>query len=321
MKLIIQIPCYNEEETLPITLQDLPRSLPGIDSVEWLVIDDGSTDRTVEVARKHGVDHIVSNSRNCGLAKTFMRGIHSALDLGADIIVNTDADNQYKGACIENLIEPILAGDAEMVIGARPIFKNENFSFLKKMLQAFGSWTVRLASNSTIPDAPSGFRALSREAAMQLNVYNNYTYTIETIIQAGQKNIPMTWVPIEVNGELRASRLFKSIPSYIIRSMNVIVRMFVVYRPFRFFMSIGSMLFALGIILGLRFLFIYITSSGSGNVQSLILTSILIGIGFQTMLIAFVVDLISVNRKLMEELLYKSRLVSNQIKPNDETGK
>ncbi len=307
MKLIIQIPCYNEEQTLPVTLRDLPRELPGISSIEWLVIDDGSTDNTVQVARKNGVHHIVSNSKNLGLAKTFMKGLQTALELGADIIVNTDADNQYRGSCVKDLVAPIIAGNAEMVIGARPIFANTNFSFIKKILQSLGSWTVRLASNSNIPDAPSGFRAFSREAAIQLNVYNNYTYTLETIIQAGQKNIPMTWVPIEINEELRPSRLFKSIPSYILKSTTVIIRMFVVYRPFRFFMSLGMVILTLGLLLGMRFLYIYITGSGSGNVQSLILTGILIGVGFQTMLTAFVVDLISVNRKLLEELLRKSR--------------
>jgi len=307
VKLIIQIPCYNEEETLPVTLKDLPRELAGIDCIEWLVIDDGSTDRTVQVARENGVHHIISNSTNLGLAKTFMKGLQTALELEADIIVNTDADNQYCGSSIKNLVAPILDGNAEMVIGARPIFANSNFSLIKKILQSLGSWTVRLASNSNIPDAPSGFRAFSREAAMQLNVYNNYTYTLETIIQAGQKNIPMTWVPIEINKELRPSRLFKSIPSYILKSTTVIIRMFVVYRPFRFFMSLGAVIFTLGLLLGIRFLYIYMTIGSTGNVQSLILTSILIGIGFQTMLTAFVVDLISVNRKLLEELLRKSR--------------
>jgi glycosyltransferase involved in cell wall biosynthesis len=288
MKVVIQIPCYNEEKALPITLDALPRSLPGVDQVEWLIIDDGSTDQTAEVALAHGVDHIISHHKNMGLAKAFMTGLHACLEQGADIIVNTDADNQYCADCIPDLIRPIIEGKAEIVIGARHIDEVKDFSWIKKVLQKLGSWTVRLASGTDIPDAPSGFRAITRDAARKLNVFNNHTYTLETIIQAGQKDIPI-------------------IPSYIRRSIFTILRIFVVYKPFRFFASIGSILISLGILIGLRFLYYYFSGHGSGHVQSLIFASILIGMGFQTILVAFVVDLISVNRRMLEELQYKNR--------------
>ena len=307
MKLIIQIPCYNEEKALPAMLSALPRSVPEIDTVEWLIIDDGSTDRTVEVAKKYGVDHVVALPRNQGLAKAFMAGLEASLKAGADIIVNTDADNQYGADCIPDLIHPILEGKAEMVIGARPIEQIAHFSFTKKILQRLGSWAVRGASNTDIPDAPSGFRAISREAARKLNVFNAYTYTLETIIQAGQKNIAITWVPIRTNEYVRQSRLVKSLTSYIGKSVLTILRIFVVYSPFRFFMSIGALLFILGTLIGIRFLWYFLNGQGGGHVQSLILASILIGIGFQTIMVAFIADLLSVNRRLLEELQYKSR--------------
>jgi len=307
MKLIIQIPCYNEEKALETTLSALPREVPGVDIVEWLIIDDGSKDRTVEVAKAHGVDHVVSLPRNQGLAKAFMAGLEASITAGADIIVNTDADNQYCADCIPDLIRPILEAKAEMVVGARPIEQIEHFSFSKKLLQRLGSWTVRLASSTDIPDAPSGFRAISKEAARKLNVFNNYTYTLETIIQAGQKNISVTWVPIRTNESLRPSRLVKSILSYVRRSVFTILRIFVVYNPFRFFMFIGTVLFTLGTLIGARFLWYFFSGQGGGHVQSLILASILIGIGFQTIMVAFIADLLSVNRRLLEELQYKSR--------------
>jgi glycosyltransferase involved in cell wall biosynthesis len=306
-KLIIQIPCFNEEATLPITLSFLPRKIPGIDKVEWMIIDDGSTDKTIQVAKAHDVDHIVSHSKNLGLAKAFMTGIRSCLERGADIIVNTDADNQYSADCIPSLIQPILEGKAELVVGARSVDEIESFSHVKKLFHKIGSWIVRIASNTNIPDAPSGFRAISRKAARDLNVFNNYTYTLETIIQAGQKNIPITWVPIHTNKDIRPSRLIKNMPTYIFKSIITIIRIFVVYRPFRFFMIIGAILFSFGILIGLRYMWYYFTGDAVGHVQSLILSSILIGMGFQTILIAFVVDLQSVNRRLLEELLYKSR--------------
>ncbi len=301
-KLIIQIPCYNEARTLHIALAALPRQVPGFAVVEWLVIDDGSVDETVQVARQCGADHVVSHTGNQGLARAFMTGLDAALRLGADVIVNTDADNQYNAADIPALTLPILEHRADIVIGARPVATIEHFSPLKKMLQHLGSWVVRLASKTNIPDAPSGFRAISRTAAQRLMVFNDYTYTLETIIQAGQKNMAITSVPVRVNEDLRPSRLVKSIPSYVQRSIGTILRIFVIYRPFRFFGTIGVALFGAGFIIGLRFLFYYVQGSGAGHVQSLILASILLGMGFQAVLIAFVADLLAANRKLLEDL-------------------
>lgn len=305
MKVIIQIPCYNEAQTLGLTLAELPRSLPGVDKVEWLVIDDGSSDNTAEVAKAHGVDYVVRHPRNQGLAKAFMTGLRACLERGAGIIVNTDADNQYDASCITDLIRPIQEGRAAIVVGARPIDQIQDFSPVKKMLQKIGSWTVRIASGTDIPDAPSGFRAIHRDAAMRLNVFNNYTYTLETIIQAGQKQIPITWVPVRTNAYLRPSRLVKSIPGYVRRSIVTILRIFVVYRPFRFFASIGIVLFGLGFLLGLRFLFFYIFESGAGHIQSLILAAILLGMGYLTLHVALLADLLNVNKSLLEELRYR----------------
>lgn len=307
MKLIIQIPCYNEAETLGITLRELPRKVAGFDSVEWLIIDDGCTDSTVEVARAHGVDHVFCLTRNQGLARGFMAGLEACLKLGADVIVNTDADNQYDARDIQTLVKPILDGKADIVVGTRPIARIEDFSPAKKFLQRLGSWVVRMVSGTDIGDAPSGFRAMSREAALRLNVFSEYTYTLETIIQAGQKRMAITSVPIGVNGHLRPSRLVKNIPTYIFRSVITICRIFVVYNPFRFFMALGLALFAAGFLLGVRFLFFYLSGDGGGHVQSLVLTSILIGMGFQAGLFAFIVDLLAVNRKLLEETQYKLR--------------
>ena len=309
MKLIIQIPCYNEAGTLAIALGALPRKVEGFDKVEWLIINDGSTDDTVKVAGECGVDHIVSFKRNQGLARGFMAGIKEALKQGADVIVNTDADNQYEADDIPKLTQPILAHKAEYVIGERPITKTEHFSPAKKFLQKLGSWVVRKASKTDIPDAPSGFRAMSRECAMQLNVYNDYTYTLETIIQAGQKNMAITSVPIRTNEDLRPSRLLSSIPNYIKKSVVTIIRIFVVYRPFRFFMTIAAILFGLGFLLGLRYLYFHITEDSGGHIQSVILAGVLLGMGFQTGLIAFVADLLSVNRKLIEDVQYHQRLI------------
>jgi len=305
MKLIIQIPCYNEAETLPITLADLPREVEGFDEVEWLIINDGSTDNTIEVAKAHGVDHVVDLKFNQGLARGFMAGLKEALRQGADVIVNTDADNQYEAKDIPTLVRPILEGRAEYVIGARPIDQTEHFSKAKKLLQKLGSWVVRKASRTDIPDAPSGFRAMSRDCAMRLNVYNNYTYTLETIIQAGQKNMAVTSVPVRTNKDLRPSRLLSSIPNYIKKSVVTIVRIFVVYKSFQFFMTIAALLFGAGFLLGLRYLYFYFTGDGGGHIQSVILAGVLMGMGFQTGLIAFVADLLSVNRKLLEELRYE----------------
>jgi glycosyltransferase involved in cell wall biosynthesis len=307
MKLIIQIPCYNEEKTLAFTLKQIPRSIPGIDTVELLIINDGSTDRTVEVAKANGVAHVVDFPKNKGLAKGFMAGIERCLTEGADIIVNTDADNQYNAADIPKLIQPILDGTAEFVVGARPISNIRHFSPIKKALQKIGSYVVRKISQTDIPDAPSGFRAISRDAAMRLNVHSRYTYTLETIIQAGLNDIAITSVPIRVNEELRPSRLVRSTWSYIKRSIFTMLRIFVVYKPFRFFMSIGIFVFLLGTIFGLRFLYFFFTGNGTGHVQSLILTAILLMMGFQTMLVAFLSDLLATNRRLLEDIRYRQQ--------------
>ncbi len=309
MKLIIQIPCYNESETLAIALGALPREVEGFDKVEWLIINDGSTDDTVKVAKECGVDHIVNFKHNQGLAKGFMAGIKESLKQDADVIVNTDADNQYEADDIPKLTQPILEHKAEYVIGSRPISMTEHFSPAKKFLQKLGSWVVRKASKTDIPDAPSGFRAISRECAMQLNVYNDYTYTLETIIQAGQKNMAITSVPIRTNEDLRPSRLLSSIPNYIKKSVVTIVRISVVYSPFRFFMTIAVVLFGLGFLIGLRFIYYYFTEDYSGHMQSVVLSGVLLGMGFQTGLIAFVADLLSVNRKLIEDVQYHQRTI------------
>lgn len=305
MKLIIQIPCYNEAETLPITLKDLPREVPGFSAVEWLVINDGSRDDTEETAKKHGVDHIVSFTNNQGLARAFIAGLDAAVRLGADVIVNTDADNQYMADDIPALVAPILAGKADVVIGERPVNNITSFSPAKKFLQKCGSAVVRFVSKTEVPDAPSGFRAMTREAAMRFNVFNDYTYTLETIIQAGQKNLAITSVPVRVNKVMRPSRLVKSTSSYIRKSLVTIARIFVVYKAFRFFMSVGLSVFCLGFLGGSRFLYFYVTGDGAGHVQSLILSSILLGVGFQTILTAFLADLLAVNRRLMEDVQYR----------------
>ncbi len=305
MKLIIQIPCYNEAATLPVTLKELPRHLNGFSAVEWLVINDGSEDGTAEIARQCGVDHIIDFTGNKGLARAFLAGLDAAIRLGADVIVNTDADNQYCGADISLLVAPILAGRADIVVGSRPIDEITSFSPIKKFLQRVGSKVVRLVSRTDIPDAPSGFRAMSREAALRLNVFNDYTYTLETIIQAGQKGIAITSVPVRVNKPMRPSRLMKSIPSYLGKSLVTIVRIFVVYKSFRFFMTVGMTLAIAGMLTGIRFLGYYLSGNGSGHIQSLILSSILLGVGFQTMLTAFLADLLAVNRRLMEDIQYR----------------
>jgi glycosyltransferase involved in cell wall biosynthesis len=306
-KLIIQIPCYNEEATLGLTLSELPRQVPGVDVVEWLIINDGSIDRTLDVAKACGVDHIVNFERNQGLAKVFMAGIESCLKAGADIIVNTDADNQYCAADIPKLIAPIVDGSAEIVIGARPIQQIEHFSPIKKFLQKLGSWVVRIASKTDIPDAPSGFRAFSREAALRMNVFNEYTYTLETIIQAGQRGVAIAHVPIRTNGYLRPSRLVKSIPVYVQRSLLTIVRIFMTYQPLQFFMLLGSAPLSLGLILCLRWLILFFMGTSRAHVPSLIVAAILILIGFQLWMFGLVADLMSVNRKMLEDIQLRLR--------------
>ncbi|HEY3495102.1 MAG TPA: glycosyltransferase family 2 protein [Polyangiaceae bacterium] len=307
MRLIIQIPCHNEEASLPVALAALPKQVPGVDSVEVLIINDGSTDRTVEVARSLGVDHVVGFPRNQGLAKAFMLGIRSCLERGADIIVNTDADNQYNADDIPALIRPILDGNAEIVVGARPIQSIEHFSMVKKLLQRLGSAVVKRVSGTNVADAPSGFRAFSRDAAARLNVFSEYTYTLETIIQAGQKNMSIVSVPVRVNPDLRPSRLVRSILSYVRRSMITMLRILIIYRSFRFFLNIGAILFLAGAALGARFVYYYLINQGQGHIQSLILAAVLMIFGFQTGLLAFIADLLSVNRRLLEELLEAKR--------------
>lgn len=307
MKLIIQIPCLNEAETLEIALNDLPRQIEGVDEIEYLIINDGSRDNTVEVARKWGVHHIVSFPQNKGLARGFMAGLDAALRQGADIIVNTDADNQYRGEDIAKLIRPILDGEAEVVIGERPIDETEHFSPLKKKLQHLGSFVVRKASRTDIPDAPSGFRAFSRDAAMHMNVINEYTYTLETIVQAGRNRMAITSVPIRTNPELRASRLFKSMASYVKRSMLTILRAFMMYRPMFFFTIVGAVPFLIGLAIGIRFLCFYFTVGGSGHVQSLILACTLMIMGFMTFIIGLQADVIAANRKILEDVQYHLR--------------
>ena len=304
MKLVIQIPCYNESKTLPATISALPREVGGFESVEWLLVDDGSSDDSVTVAREHGVDHVVSHPRNQGLARTFMTGLSEAIRLGADVIVTTDADNQYDAACIPALVAPILAGECDIAIGARPIDTIEHFSPVKKSLQRLGSWVVRKASGTEIQDAPSGFRAISREAALHLEVFTSYTYTLETIIQSGYKNLAVSSVPVAVNEDLRPSRLVRSIPGYVLRSMGTIVRVFLLYRSFALLLTVGILLMTAGFLLGVRYLYFFFIGEGAGHVQSVILMSILTVVGFQTVLFAVLIDLISTNRRLLERLTY-----------------
>lgn len=307
MKLIIQIPCYNEAETLEIALNDLPKKLDGVDEIEYLIINDGSKDDTLEVAKRWGVHHVVNFKQNKGLAKGFMAGIDGCLRNGADIIVNTDADNQYCADDIATLIRPILSGEADMVIGARPIDETEHFSFMKKKLQHFGSWVVRKASNTDIPDAPSGFRAYSREAAMHLNVVNDYTYTLETIVQAGREKIAITSVPVRTNAELRPSRLFNSIWGYVKKSMLTILRAYMMYKPLKCFSYLAVCPVGVGLLIGLRFLYFMALGKSGGHVQSLILACTLIIMGFLTFMIGLVADVIAANRKLLQDTQYHAR--------------
>jgi glycosyltransferase involved in cell wall biosynthesis len=315
MKLVIQIPCYNEEQNLPGTLADLPRSIPGIDEVEILVIDDGSTDRTADVARSLGVDHVLRLPRNLGLARAYKAGLEASIRAGADVIVNTDADNQYYGQDIPALIAPILRGEAELVVGARPIQEIRHFSPLKKALQKIGSQVVRWASRTQVPDAPSGFRALSRAAAMRIQIFSEYTYTLETVIQAGQNAMAVASVPVRVNPQSRPSRLIKSSPSYLRRSALTIVRIFIVYRPFRFFGILGSLVFLGGLLIGVRFLYLYVIGHGAGHVQSLLLAVLLLGTGFFLVIVGILADLIAVNRKLLEEIDFRVQELRDRLGP------
>jgi glycosyltransferase involved in cell wall biosynthesis len=309
MKLIVQIPCYNEEETLPLTVQDIPRQIDGVDQVEILAIDDGSTDNTISVAEEIGVDHIVRNIRNKGLAKTFFAGLDASLRLGADIIVNTDGDNQYRGQDIPKLIAPILRGEADIVIGDRDTDKIPHFSASKKSLQKLGNLMVRVLSDTDVLDAVSGFRAFSREAAMQTNIITDFSYTIETIIQGSNKSMVIANVPIGTNPESRESRLFNSIPMFISRSIATMIRSYTMYRPLRVFLFIGLFFIVCGLIPSIRFLIYFFAGESSGHIQSLILAAILFIIGFQVIMIGLVADIISLNRRLIEETLLRVKRI------------
>lgn len=316
MKLIIQIPCYNEEETLHIALNELPKKIEGIDEIEYLIINDGSKDNTVQVAKDWGVNYVVNFRQNKGLAKGFMAGLDACLRNGADIIVNTDADNQYCADDIEKLVRPIIDEKYDIVIGERPINETKHFSFVKKKLQRLGSWVVRKASKTDIPDAPSGFRAYSREAALRMNVVNEYTYTLETIIQAGREKIAMTSVPIRTNEELRKSRLFKSMFGYVKKSMGTIIRAFIMYKPLRFFTILGLIPFLFGVGIGIRFLVYYFQGVGNGHIQSLILAAVLLLIGWQTIIIGLQADIIAANRKILQDIQYRVKKL--EISKDDE---
>ena len=316
MKLIIQIPCLNEAATLGAALATLPRAVEGFDTVEWLVVDDGSTDGTAELARKVGVDHVIRHPVNRGLATAFMTGIDAALQHGADVIVNTDADNQYEAADIPLLVHPILEHRADMVIGARPVAQTEHFSWIKKKLQRFGSWAVRIASKTDVADAPSGFRAMTRETAMRLNVFNAYTYTLETIIQAGLSNLAVVSVPIRTNPDLRPSRLVRSIPNYVKRSLVTIIRVFVIYRPLALFMWASAILTLVGIAVGTRYLGYFFAGDGGGHVQSLILAALCILLGGLAFMIGLLADLIATNRKLLEQVDFRLQRQSRPLPPD-----
>jgi glycosyltransferase involved in cell wall biosynthesis len=306
-KLIIQIPCLNEAATLPATLADLPRSVPGIDVVEILVVDDGSRDSTADVARACGVDHVVRLRRNKGLAAAFMAGIDASLKAGADYIVNTDADNQYAGDGIPKLLVPILNGDADIVIGDRNIVGQNHMSWRKRQLQRIGSWVVRQVSNTSVPDTTSGFRAYTRDAALRMTIVSEFSYTLESIIQAGKKRMAIAHVPVDTNPRTRESRLFDNAFSYIKQSAATIVRIYAMYEPLKVFTYLGLLVFGAGVAISVRFLYFYFTGTGIGHLQSLIASAVLMIVGFQVLVIGLLADVISGNRKLLEDLLYRVR--------------
>jgi len=306
-KLIIQIPCLNEASTLPATIADLPRSVPGVDIVEFLVVDDGSRDNTAAVARACGVDHVVRLRRNKGLAAAFTAGIDAALKQGADYIINTDADNQYAGSEIPRLLDPLLKGEADIVIGDRNIAELQHMSWRKRQLQRLGSWVVRQVSNTSVPDTTSGFRAYTREAALRMTIVSEFSYTLESIIQAGKKRMAIAHVPVRTNPRTRESRLFDSVFSYIKKSTATIVRIYAMYEPLKVFTYIGLTVFGVGFAISVRFLYFYFTGTGQGHLQSLILAAVLLIVGFQIVVIGLLADVISGNRKLLEDLLYRVR--------------
>lgn len=310
MKLIIQIPCYNEAKTLPQTVAALPRHLPDIDMIEYLVIDDGSRDATVAVALSLGIHHVVRLPHNMGLAQAFAAGLEASIVHGADVIVNTDADNQYVGEDIAKLVEPILAGRAELVVGDRDVATQILFSPTKRRLQRLGSWVISRAAGAAVPDATSGFRAYTREAALRTLVLSNYSYTLETLIQAGARHTAVEHVRIRTNPPTRPSRLMKGLPHYLSNSSVTILRAYTLYRPLRVFLLLGGFAIACGIALSLRFLYFYLLDGGVGHVQSLILAAICLIVGFQTVLIGLLADLVGFNRKILEEVLYRVRKTS-----------
>jgi glycosyltransferase involved in cell wall biosynthesis len=318
MKLIIQIPCFNEADLLPKTLAQLPRQVDGFDSVEILVIEDGSTDETAKIAREHGADHIVHLSRHHGLAQAFALGLDASLRLGADVIVNTDADNQYRAEDIAKLVQPILKDEAEMVIGDRVVQSVAHFPAHKRALQILGSRVVSATAGFEIPDATSGFRALTRQVALETMVLSNYSYTLETLIQAGAKGMRVAFVPITTNPPERPSRLFRSVRNYLANSIVTIIRAFTLYRALRIFTIISIILLLMGILIGGRFLVFYFQGRGSGNVQSLILAAVFLIVGFITFLIGLIADLVSFNRKILEEVLYRLRRL--EIKKSSDVG-
>jgi glycosyltransferase involved in cell wall biosynthesis len=312
VKLVVQIPCLNEAETLPVTLSEIPRDIAGVDEIEVLIIDDGSSDRTSEVATEHGADHVLRFARSRGLAFTFRSGVDAALALGADIIVNTDGDNQYPGSQIPKLIQPILEKRADMVIGDREVQNVEHFSFTKKKLQALGSWVVRQVSGTGVPDTTSGFRAFTRDAAQRLNVISEYTYTLETIIQAGKKRMAVEHIPIKAR-VTRPSRLISSTWNYVKRSAATIVRIYTMYEPLKIFSYIGALFLSAGLFLSGRYLYFVWIGEGRGHVQSVIAASILLTVGFMVILIGFVADIMASVRRLLEEVLYRQRRLEDKI--------
>lgn len=311
-KLIIQIPCHNEEGTIGLSLDALPRNIEAIDVIEYQIIDDGCTDKTVEVARAHGVHHVVKMNGHKGLARGFIAGIDHALEQGATVIVNTDADNQYEARDIPALVRSVINGEADITIGARPIDETEHFSKTKKILQKLGSRVVRLVSNTDVIDAPSGFRAISRDAAMRMHVFGVHTYTVETLIQAGQNGLVIQSIPVRTNPDLRPSRLVRSVSSYVRRSMMTIIRVFILYRPLRLFASVALLLFGAGFLLGVRYVYFYLNGD-SGHVQSVILSALLMGSGAMVCLIGIVADLISTNRKLLAMVDYRIRKMESNL--------
>ncbi len=320
MKLIIQIPCYNEEKSLPLTYADLPKYIEGIDVIETLIVNDGSTDTTLEVARRIGIDHIINFIQNRGLAMAFSAGIEKCLELGADIIVNTDADNQYCGSDIIKLVKPIINSEADVVIGNRETNKIAHFSWVKKRLQQSGSSLVRRLSNTDVPDTISGFRAFSKEAALRINIITEFSYTIENLIQLGHQKLKIVSIPVKTNEKLRESRLFRNIPSFLINQLSTIVRVYTKYKVLKLFTIIGLILILPGLIGFIRFLYFFFTSRGDGHVQSLIFSTTFILIGFLILMFGIISDLISNNRKLIEEALYKIKKMELN-KKDEETGK